>query len=275
MLTDSPLGKESHYEHSYNPDLLFAIARKPKRDEIGIAEKLPFSGLDLWNHYEVSWLNEKGKPVVAIAEIMYDCASPNMIESKSMKLYFNSFNQTKFSDENKIQKIIENDLSVRVGSPVQARVYPLSLSSRGLTAGSSATFFGICLDHLDVECEVYEPDANILQVENNVVSEVLYSDLLKSNCLVTGQPDWGSIQITYAGKKIIHESLLKYIISFRDHNEFHEQCIERIFVDILKMCQPTSLTVYGRYTRRGGIDINPLRTTEKNFKILNNRLLRQ
>ena len=264
------LGKSSTYEAEYNPDKLFAIARKPKRDEIGIVDTAPFLGFDLWNHYEVSWLNAKGKPQVAIAEIFYDCNSTNIIESKSMKLYFNTFNNTRFASTDSLIQTIKNDISSRIGGDVMVKLLDVD------TTSEISKFTGICIDNLDIECDTYLVNPNLLQTENERTQETLYSHLLKSNCLVTNQPDWASVQITYKGNKINHESLLKYLISFRNHNEFHEQCIERIFMDITRECKPEELTVYGRYTRRGGLDINPLRTSHADKLVLNNlRLLRQ
>ncbi len=269
----SELGKKSAYDPHYNPDKLFPIPRKNKRDEIGVPEKLPFFGFDLWNHYEVSWLNNKGKPIVALAEICYDCDTPNIIESKSMKLYFNSFNNSHYNDEKTIQAIIKKDLEASVGGAVLVKILPLdSLSDSKISIG----FRGICLDNLDIECSSYDVEQSLLHTENSIVDEILYSNLLKSNCLVTNQPDWGSVLISYKGKKINWAGLLKYIISFRNHNEFHEQCIERIFMDIMQYCQPNELTVYGRYTRRGGLDINPYRSTNKDLSNKENlRLCRQ
>ncbi|MFZ2314882.1 MAG: NADPH-dependent 7-cyano-7-deazaguanine reductase QueF [Gammaproteobacteria bacterium] len=269
----SELGKKAEYDPHYNPEKLFPIPRKGKRDEIGVPDNLPFFGFDLWNHYEVSWLNKKGKPVVALAEISYGCETPCIIESKSMKLYFNSFNNTNYKDETTVQAIIKKDIGERVGGEVSVKIIPLSdLSDDKLFIG----FNGECLDKLDVECSSYMVEQSLLISEEKLVEETLFSNLLKSNCLVTNQPDWGSIQISYKGKKINREGLLRYIVSFRNHNEFHEQCIERIFMDIMKHCQPEELTVYGRYTRRGGLDINPLRST-KNIspRMQNVRLYRQ
>ncbi|MHB1949009.1 MAG: NADPH-dependent 7-cyano-7-deazaguanine reductase QueF [Gammaproteobacteria bacterium] len=269
----SELGKKTEYDSHYNPDKLFPIPRKGKRDEIGVTAVLPFFGFDLWNHYEVSWLNEKGKPIVAIAEIIYACESRCIIESKSMKLYFNSFNNTQFKDAAIVQALIQKDIQERIEGDVTVNIIPLdNLDNERLFSG----FNGICLDDLDIECTSYLVEPSYLTAENENVEETLYSNLLKSNCLVTNQPDWGSVQIAYKGKKINHAGLLRYLVSFRNHNEFHEQCIERIFVDIMKYCQPEELTVYGRYTRRGGLDINPYRSTKNIFpKDLNRRLCRQ
>ncbi|WP_058462366.1 NADPH-dependent 7-cyano-7-deazaguanine reductase QueF [Legionella adelaidensis] len=270
----SELGKSSNYDSQYNPERLFAIPREAKRKEIGVnPENLPFYGFDCWNHYEVSWLNAKGKPVVAIAEIIYDCSTPNLIESKSLKLYFNSFNNTHFKDSEELKLTVERDLSSRLGGEAHVRI--LSLKDEELATLQAAPS-GECIDDLDVTCSIYLVEPAYLSVEDKKVEEILYSDLLKSNCLVTNQPDWGSVQIAYTGQKINREGLLKYLVSFRNHNEFHEQCIERIFVDIMNRCKPEKLTVYGRYTRRGGLDINPYRTTEKvNMQGLNYRLVRQ
>ncbi len=255
----SSLGKWVEYESPYNPELLFAIPRKPKRDEIAVPEPLPFLGFDLWNHYEVSWLNEKGKPEAAVAEIRYDCTSPNIIESKSMKLYFNSLNQHNFKSAELVQRTVIQDLEAKVQAPVSVKITPIQdvdeLSFR-------RSFQGTCLDALDIKCSVYSVEPSFLTTSGAIVSETLCSNLLKSNCLVTGQPDWASIQICYQGKAIDHAGLLRYLVSFRNHPEFHEQCVERIFMDILRYCQPQALTVYAHYTRRGGLDINPYRSTQ-------------
>lgn len=274
IANESELGKKSDYDSSYNPNCLYPIPRAGKRKEIGIdPTNLPFVGFDCWNHYEVSWLNQKGKPVVAIAEIFYDCSSPKLIESKSLKLYFNSFNNTKFSSIAELERTIIKDLAERIEAEVSVKINPLEKLNDIVIKNS---FDGESLDHLDVECSVYLVEQSFLSVSNEIVQETLYSDLLKSNCLVTNQPDWGSVQIVYKGKKINREGLLKYLISYRNHNEFHEQCIERIFVDIMQYCEPESLTVYGRYTRRGGLDINPYRSTEKGLPDgKNSRLIRQ
>lgn len=269
---ESELGKKSDYETTYNPNRLYPILRAAKRQEIGInPNQLPFYGVDCWNHYEVSWLNDKGKPMVGIAEIIYDCCSPKIIESKSLKLYFNSFNNTKITNIAELNSMIKRDLEKCIEAEVVVKISALDKNY----AYNIQSFQGESIDALDVECSVYLVEPAFLEIENEEISETLYSDLLKSNCLVTNQPDWGSVQITYTGKKINREGLLKYIVSFRNHNEFHEQCIERIFMDIINQCKPTSLTVYGRYTRRGGLDINPYRSTEKTPFTGNLRLIRQ
>lgn len=254
----SELGKNADYDPNYNPEKLFPIVRKFNRDKIGVPEKLPFYGFDIWNHYEVSWLNEKGKPMVGLAEIIYDCESKYIIESKSMKLYFNSFNNTKIKDSTALQIIIKNDIEARLGVTVTVKIIFLkNVKAEKIISG----FDGICIDELDIDCFSYALNSDYLHTESELISEVLYSDLFKSNCIVTNQPDWGSIQIAYEGNKINHEGLLRYIVSFRNCNEFSETSIERIFMDIMKCCNPKKLTVYGRFTRRGGIDINPYRST--------------
>ncbi|HLX54336.1 MAG TPA: NADPH-dependent 7-cyano-7-deazaguanine reductase QueF [Aquella sp.] len=271
MLEQSQLGKASEYKSSYNPQLLFRIPREINRTELGIDDKNPgFYGVDIWTHYEVSWLNLSGKPCVAIGEIIYPASTPNIIESKSMKLYFNSFNGTKFANSDQVIDTVIKDLSKSIGASVEFKLLPVD------THSSSIKFDGICLDDLDVQCDTYTPNPDYLICDNNQVTEEVYTNLLKSNCMMTLQPDWASVHIRYSGAQIEHAGLLKYIISLRDNNEFHEQCVERIFNDIMTKCKPNSLTVYARYTRRGGLDINPFRTTEKNFVMPdNNRLIRQ
>lgn len=269
----SPLGKTSSYIDEYDASLLFPISRLEKRLELGIDGQLPFQGVDIWNAYELSWLNNKGKPVVALAEFFIPVGSPNLVESKSFKLYLNSFNQTKFDSLQAVQNRLEADLTAAAGSDVHVTVVYLH------QAGSSAdigAFDAVCIDELDVDIEHYSTQPNMLKASaDQIVSEKLVSHLLKSNCLVTGQPDWGSVIIEYTGAKIDHEALLKYLISFRQHNEFHEQCVERIFTDLMAHCQCETLTVYARYTRRGGLDINPFRTNVEGAQPENVRLVRQ
>ncbi|NGX43517.1 MAG: NADPH-dependent 7-cyano-7-deazaguanine reductase [Chlamydiae bacterium] len=255
-LKKAPLGKETFYVSQYTPSLLCPLPRKSKRDEIGIPATLPFFGVDIWNAYEVSWLNLKGKPKVAIAEVNIPCESSYLIESKSFKLYLNSFNQTRFPNGEEVRSTIIRDLNRRTETTVQVRFrYPSDFSTHQLRELS-----GICIDQLDIETDCYQVDASLLQCSKEIVEEELHSHLLKSNCLVTGQPDWASVYIHYFGPKIDHSSLLKYLVSYREHDEFHEQCIERIYMDITKQCQPQKLTIFGMYTRRGGIDINPFRS---------------
>lgn len=256
----SPLGKPSAYKTEYDPTLLFPIPRQPKRTEIGLAEgkALPFFGVDIWNAYEVSWLNLKGKPQVALVTFIIPADTPNIVESKSFKLYLNSFNQSKIASAEAVQQLLHHDLSEATGGTVQVRI----VTESDLSKQKMGELDGLLLDRLDIETDIYEPDPTLLKAaqEESPVEESLVSHLLKSNCLVTGQPDWGSVQIRYVGAPIDQEGLLKYLISFRNHNEFHEQCVERIFTDVLRMCKPVKLAVYARYTRRGGLDINPFRT---------------
>jgi 7-cyano-7-deazaguanine reductase len=254
----SPLGKPATYRSEYDPSLLFPIARAEKRAELGIAGTLPFFGVDIWNAYEVSWLNARGKPQVAIATFSVPADSPNIIESKSFKLYLNSFNQTRLASPEALADVLRADLSQGFGAAVQVTL-TLPEAFDQLQMGELS---GLLLDRLDIEVLEYEPNPALLhaQHEEAMVEETLVSHLLKSNCLVTGQPDWGSVQIRYVGAQIDQESLLRYLIGFRQHNEFHEQCVERIFMDILRQCRPQKLSVYARYTRRGGLDINPWRT---------------
>lgn len=271
-LNASPLGKTSSYIDKYNPDLLFPIPRIGKRNEINVPKNLPFNGVDIWNCFEISWLNTKGKPQVALAQVYIPCESPNIIESKSFKLYLNSFNNYRFGS----LQIVENTMTKNLSAAAGSKVKVILENIKNFNGYAISQFHGTCLDDLDISCDTYTTKPEYLTVDSTeIVCEELYSDLLKSNCLVTGQPDWGSVKISYTGHKINHENLLKYLVSFRNHNEFHEQCVERIFMDITNFCHPKSLTVEARYTRRGGLDINPFRTTELNYKPANIRLCRQ
>ena len=254
----SPLGKSSAYQTTYAPELLFPIPRQQKRDELGLAGTLPFFGVDIWNAYELSWLNMRGKPQVAIATISAPADSPNIIESKSFKLYLNSFNQTRLANSDALLALLREDLSNGFGAPVHIAL----TQPDGFEKVKMGELDGLLLDRLDIEIDQYKPSPELLSSARDEapVEESLVSHLLKSNCLVTGQPDWASVQINYVGPQIEQEGLLRYLIGFREHNEFHEQCVERIFVDIMRQCAPQKLAVYARYTRRGGLDINPWRS---------------
>ena len=262
----SQLGKTSAYADQYDPSLLFPLPRQPKRDEIGIQDKLPFFGADLWTAFELSWLNQRGKPQVALAHFTIPCETPNIIESKSFKLYLNSFNNTRFDSLEAVQERLREDINEALWRGAPARLSSASvrvMAPEHFETQRVQELEGLSLDRLDVECTDYSPRPDLLKADhdNPPVTETLVSHLLKSNCLVTGQPDWGSVQISYTGAAIDQEGLLRYIVSFRTHNEFHEQCVERIFMDIMRQCRPLKLSVYARYTRRGGLDINPLRTS--------------
>jgi len=270
--TTSPLGKVSSYITQYTPSLLYAIPRKSKRDEINIPNLLPFYGFDTWNAYEVSWLNIKGKPIVAIIQFDIACNSTNIIESKSFKLYLNSFNNTQFNSADEVITTLQTDITRAVNGEVSIHLFEIDAFSQQ----SIINFTGECLDQYDITCNTYTINPDYLKCNiHKKVEEVLYSNLLKSNCLVTGQPDWGSVQISYKGSAIDKPGLLQYIVSFRNHNEFHEQCVERMFMDIMQYCQPDCLTIEARYTRRGGLDINPIRSTEKIMPAKNIRMARQ
>ncbi|KAF3363185.1 NADPH-dependent 7-cyano-7-deazaguanine reductase [Chlamydiales bacterium STE3] len=256
MHKEMPLGKKTDYVETYSPELLFPIPRALAREKTGIQQPYAYGGKDIWNGFELSWLNKKGKPEIALAEFIFPCSSPFIIESKSFKLYLNSFNQSHYSSHNEVLETLKKDLSDTAQAEVQVKLY--SLESR---VGQILTqFAGTCLDNLDIATDVYQVDAQFLSTTEEVVQETLYSNLLKSNCMATGQPDWGSLLIRYKGKKIEHEGLLKYIISYRGHIGFAEHCVEQMFQEIMHICQPEHLTVYARYTRRGGLDINPYRS---------------
>jgi 7-cyano-7-deazaguanine reductase len=275
----SQLGKSSAYVDQYDASLLFPIPRSGKRAEIGIDGAAPFFGADMWTAFELSWLNLRGKPQVALVHFTIPAESPNIIESKSFKLYLNSFNNTRFADASEVVQRLRTDIAEAAwrGGPVQSvgvRLIAAELFDREPVFELD----GLSLDRLDVECTRYQPAPDLLgtaPAEEGAVSEVLVSNLLKSNCLVTGQPDWGSVQISYTGAQIQQEGLLQYLVSYRNHNEFHEQCVERIFMDIWSRCKPSKLTVYARYTRRGGLDINPFRTSHPQALPGNTRTARQ
>ena len=264
---ESRLGKATAYIDQYDASLLFPILRAPKREEIGIAGGmvLPFLGADMWTAFELSWLTPRGKPQVAIARVVVPCETHNIIESKSFKLYLNSFNNTRFASIDDVAARLRADISEAVwrGAAVSASIGISLLGPDLFDREPVHELDGLCLDRLDIDCDRYTPAPDLLKaaLDEQPVTEVLTSNLLKSNCLVTGQPDWGDVQISYSGPQIEQGGLLQYLVSFRNHNEFHEQCVERIFMDIWTRCRPTRLAVYARYTRRGGLDINPFRTS--------------
>lgn len=264
-LDQSPLGKPSGYIRHYDNALLCPLPRADKRHEMGITEKLPFLGADCWTAYELSWLGPRGKPEVAIAQIVVPCDSTHIVESKSFKLYLNGFNNTHFENPETVKALLVTDLNRAIwnGEAIQSSVAVQLLLPTQFDAQPIHELDGLCLDRMDIDCDIYQPNPHLLTAafDENPVTETLTSNLLKSNCLVTGQPDWGSIQIQYTGPQIDQAGLLRYLVSFRDHNEFHEQCVERIFMDIVRNCKPSQLTVYARYTRRGGLDINPIRSS--------------
>jgi 7-cyano-7-deazaguanine reductase len=281
-LSKLTLGQVTQYISEYTPDLLQAVPRSLNRDDLSLTnESLPFVGEDVWYGYELSWLNNKGKPVVAVAEFRFPCTSPNLVESKSFKLYLNSFNQTRFSSTDDVKAALLADLSKTAGA--QASVELFDVENCPNLNISPLTDSLICIDSEDISMDDYRYDVNLLndvQAANATSNEPLgfeekiVSHLLKSNCLITNQPDWASVYISYKGKPLNHAKLLKYLISFRQHNEFHEQCVERIFCDLQQYATLEELTVFARYTRRGGLDINPFRSTHL-VSAPANRTLRQ
>ena len=272
-LSGLTLGKTTDYRDTYDASLLQGVPRSLNRDPLGLkADNLPFHGADIWTLYELSWLNANGLPQVAVGQVELDYASLNLVESKSFKLYLNSFNQTRFASWDEVRSTLQRDLSACAQGAVSVTLFRVD----ELEGQPVAHFAGLCIDDQDIAIDNYEFDAALLTdaASDEVVEETLVSHLLKSNCLITHQPDWGSVQIQYRGGQIDREKLLRYLVSFRHHNEFHEQCVERIFTDIQRFCQPESLSVYARYTRRGGLDINPWRSNT-DFVPATGRLARQ
>lgn len=270
-LTGLALGQRSDYIATYTPALLQPVPRRLNRDDLHLPQPLPFAGEDLWTLYELSWLNQHGKPQVAMGEVRVPADSLNLIESKSFKLYLNSFNQSRFADRADVAQRLTQDLSACAQGEVQVQLYDLDEVPHAI-----ARLNGESLDEQDIQIDQYEFNPDWLEgaAGDEVIEETLYSHLLKSNCLVTHQPDWGSVQIHYRGPRLDRERLLRYLVSFRQHNEFHEQCVERIFMDLKRHCHCQQLTVYARYTRRGGLDINPFRS-DWEASPANQRLIRQ
>ena len=257
---DSLLGKSAVYPDRYDPSLLFAIPRATQRAAIGIdGAALPFHGVDIWNAYELSWLDARGKPRVALAEFRVPATTPNIVESKSFKLYLGGYHQERIVDDREMTARLARDLSAATGGDVEVTLtMPEHFGSVTIDE-----LKGESIDSLPIEIQHYgPPDANFLTTAAGDAEESLVSDLLKSNCPVTGQPDWASVQIHYSGRQIDREGLLRYLVSFRQHADFHEHCVERIYMDLMRRCAPRRLSVYARYTRRGGLDINPWRSSE-------------
>jgi 7-cyano-7-deazaguanine reductase len=272
-IENSPLGKPTSYTDQYDATLLCPIPRAGQRASLGVGDAMPFFGADMWTAYELSWLNPRGKPQVAIAHITVPSESPNIVESKSLKLYLNSLNNTRFADAREVRERIRGDLNALLGASIGIK----TLGPELFDLEPIHELDGLNLDRLDVECLHYSPAPELLFADTGVapIEQTLCSNLLKSNCLITSQPDWGSIQISYSGHPIDQEGLLQYLVSFRGHNEFHEHCVERIFMDIWTRCRPTRLTVYARYTRRGGLDISPFRCSHPQALPPNVRTARQ
>jgi len=277
---ESALGKPATYVSQYDPALLFPIARAPQRAALGITGQPRFFGADLWTAFELSWLNQRGKPQLAIAHIVVPCESTHLIESKSLKLYLGSYSATRIASAGEVRRRIQDDISAALwhGGPVRATAGVRLIDPGEFDQQPLQELDGLNLDRLDIDCNQHEqpaPELLTAAFDEQPVQEVLTSRLLKSNCPVTGQPDWASLQISYAGPQIDQGALLRYIVSYRQHNDFHEHCAERIFTDIWSRCRPAKLTVYARYTRRGGIDINPWRTSHPGPLPANVRTARQ
>jgi 7-cyano-7-deazaguanine reductase len=270
-LGGAALGHATGYPDTYDPAQLFAVARAPQRAVLGVADALPFTGIDLWTAYELTWLDSRGKPAIAIATIEVPASSPSIVESKSMKLYLGSFAQSSFASAAAVVAAIERDLAAKTGGKVSVALKdPITFADERI-----AELEGEGLDTLPVDCSAYEVDSASLIASGAKVEEALTTNLFRSVCPVTGQPDIASMRFAYRGAQIDRAGLLRYLVSYRRHPGFHEHCVERIFVDILSRCRCEQLTVYGRFTRRGGIDINPFRTNAAVATPLNVRTARQ
>lgn len=267
---DSPLGKDVDYEADYDPGLLFPLARAAGRMQLSAQARAAMHGWDVWNAYELSWLDPAGKPEVAWAEFWFPSDSTHIVESKSFKLYLNSLNQHRFDAPEALRATLARDLTRAAGASVEVQLHLPAVWGGFAPAEPS----GFCLDALPVAIEHYQPRPELLRCGGEPVAERLFSRLLRSRCPVTGQPDWGTVQIEYEGPALERAGLLAYIVSFRQHQDFHEQCVERMFSDILQRCAPSRLAVYARYLRRGGLDINPYRSTAAD-RPSNLRCLRQ
>jgi 7-cyano-7-deazaguanine reductase len=265
----NPLGQQVDYPRSYDPGQLVPLSRAENRGLLGLGGDLPFTGADVWNAYELSWLDLQGLPQVARGRFIFRCDSPNLIESKSLKLYLNSLNQHRFADRDAATATIQADLSAAAGADVQVVIQPFRGMKEILEAPE-----GTCLDALEVACDHYEVEPALLRTASaggqfdEIVEELLYTDLFRSLCPVTGQPDWATVVICYQGARIDHAALLQYLVSFREHRDYHENCVERIFCDLQQYCRPQSLSVEANFLRRGGLDINPVRASSDSINCM-------
>ncbi len=273
MVDHGILGQVTEYPSEYDSALLFPIARKSARDALGINDPLPFIGQDIWNAFELSWLDRAGRPRAGLAEFVIPATSPHIIESKSFKLYLNSFNQTRIGDSERLRQMLMRDLSQACGATVNVTILPAATSH----AFPIDIFSGEVIDDLEVDINYYGPPEPLYLStrDDNQIAETLVCHVFRSNCPITNQPDWASLQIRYLGRRIEREGLLRYLVSYRTHNDFHENCVEHIYIDIMRECKPLQLSVYARFTRRGGLDINPYRCTEGMGMPGNIRLIRQ
>ncbi len=250
-MSEIPLGRTTDYPAGYAPDLLFPIARAESRGKLGLPAPLPFRGVDLWTAWELTWLDASGKPRMKAAEIRVPADSPNIVESKSMKLYLNGFAMQHIDSEAELAATISSDLSTQAGAEVAVRL---------IDSAPLKPLPGHCLDDRDCPCDRYDVDPGLLETGTSPVAMTWHSALLRSLCPVTAQPDFASIMLRYEGPEILPDSLLRYLVSFREHQDFHEACVERIFNDLLNVAGCNKLSVYARYQRRGGLDINPFRS---------------
>lgn len=255
-LADSELGRSSEYPQTYAPDVLFPVDRQANRGQLGL-DHWPWAGADRWYAYELSWLNRDGLPQVAMAAFDVPADSPCIIESKSFKLYLNSLNMTVFEHWDQVIECLRRDLSAVAGAAVEVRLFDVeaNLSAPALTDA-------VKIDDQAIQVTEYDLNSDLLRLKKSggVVRETVYSHLLRSNCPVTGQPDWGSLVVDYEGPALDHEALLRYVVSFRSHTEFHEHCVERVFTDLKGLGDFSRLMVRAHYVRRGGLDINPWRS---------------
>ncbi len=259
------MGKSTEYPDHYRPDLLSPIARNDNRHLLGLDDtELPFKGADIWNAYEISCLDSHGKPLVFIGRFIFPADSQNLVESKSLKMYLNSLNQEKVVSPSQLAETIARDLSRAAVSQVEVTLAsPGEMTMPDLPAGK-------CLDALDIGMDTYKVSRSLLEEEGDplfeeITEEILYTNLFRSNCPITNQPDWATVTLCYRGRKIPQTSLLKYLVSYRRHNDYHENCVERIFCDLMAVFELRALTVEANFLRRGGLDINPVRTTEKDL----------
>ncbi|MGI9260547.1 MAG: NADPH-dependent 7-cyano-7-deazaguanine reductase QueF [Woeseiaceae bacterium] len=255
-MSTNPLGQSAEYPQEYAPEVLFAIPRTESRATLGIDADLPFQGSDIWNAWDFTWLDNRGQPVAGTASFSIDADSPNIVESKSLKLYLGSFAMTRYEDGVDIVKALYDDLTKLTGLPVSVAID----SNFDENVRVIEQLPGQNIDKQPMTRWSDEVDPELLRAADETVTETLHTNLLRSLCPVTGQPDIGSLMIHYRGPRIDRSSLIDYIVSFRQHEDFHETCVERMFLDIKEHCGPDELTVYACYNRRGGIDINPFRT---------------
>lgn len=278
--THGILGQSTSYPKTYAPDMLYPIPRALGRANLALPADALSIGMDWWQVFEMSWLNLHGISQVAMARLAIPATSDYIVESKSLKLYFNSLNFTEFDNQQAVKATVEKDLSACLKTDVTLEIFEVNIANSLPISAPQGDCIDNALDSSDKKIAIVSNvNPSSLTVAHQGASDsqlqILHSHLLRSNCPVTNQPDWGTLEIQIDSQPIDRAGLLEYILSFRQHNGFHEQCVEQIFSDLTQVFAPKTLMVRAWYTRRGGIDINPCRVSDISLLPPPSRLNRQ